>query len=237
MLVQQANGKVLLLPAWPAIWDADFKLHLEDEGVISGKVVDGKLVEWSISPRSREKDVVVYEPQGLSPQVTTTGPESAQIPANELDLRIGLDHSGSSRFMGQIGRATIFRGAINPETIAALAQSNREEKIQDGQAVTCALSPKVGDVLPFDHEQLGKTVSFEAWIKPADRESGRLFDKLTAGQRNGFLIDCWPRNSIRLIVGPAEKVYRDVLRPDQWQHIAVIIGPNHLEAYLDGKKL
>ena len=28
MLVQEAGGKILLLPAWPADWDADFKLHL-----------------------------------------------------------------------------------------------------------------------------------------------------------------------------------------------------------------
>ena len=28
MLVQEAGDKILLLPAWPADWDADFKLHL-----------------------------------------------------------------------------------------------------------------------------------------------------------------------------------------------------------------
>ena len=63
MLVQEAGDKILLLPAWPADWDADFKLHLARNTVISGKSEDGKLVEWNIKPATRKKDVVVYEPQ------------------------------------------------------------------------------------------------------------------------------------------------------------------------------
>ena len=34
MLVQEANGKILLLPAWPANWDADFKLHAAGQTTI-----------------------------------------------------------------------------------------------------------------------------------------------------------------------------------------------------------
>ncbi len=63
MLVQEADGKILLLPAWPADWDADFKLHLEQQTVISGKVVDGTLTDWTIEPSARKSDVVVYAPQ------------------------------------------------------------------------------------------------------------------------------------------------------------------------------
>ena len=36
MLVQEDAGKILLLPAWPAAWDADFKLRLTGGGVLSG---------------------------------------------------------------------------------------------------------------------------------------------------------------------------------------------------------
>ena len=63
MLVQEAGGKILLLPAWPAGWDADFKLHLAGKTVISGKVVGGKLTGWGITPSARRKDVVVCQPQ------------------------------------------------------------------------------------------------------------------------------------------------------------------------------
>jgi len=56
-------GKILLLPAWPADWDVDFKLHVDHHATIRGSVKNGKLLTWSISPASRTKDVVVCEIQ------------------------------------------------------------------------------------------------------------------------------------------------------------------------------
>jgi hypothetical protein len=66
MLVQEAGEKILLLPAWPADWDADFKLHVAQHTVISGRVKDGALMSWSIEPAARKRDVVVYQPQRVS---------------------------------------------------------------------------------------------------------------------------------------------------------------------------
>jgi len=66
MLVQEAGDKILLLPAWPADWDVDFKLHVAQNTVISGKVEDGKLTNWTIEPATRKKDVVVYKPQSAT---------------------------------------------------------------------------------------------------------------------------------------------------------------------------
>ena len=63
MLVQDTGDKILLLPAWPANWDADFKLHVSGETVICGKVIRGQLTEWSIEPATRKGDVTVYAPQ------------------------------------------------------------------------------------------------------------------------------------------------------------------------------
>ena len=63
MLVQEAGNKILLLPAWPAAWDADFKLHVARNTVIQGTVKDGALTQWSINPAARRSDVVVYRPQ------------------------------------------------------------------------------------------------------------------------------------------------------------------------------
>jgi hypothetical protein len=63
MLVQEAGDQILLLPAWPANWDADFKLHLSKQTTISAKVEDGELVEWTISPEDRRGDVRIYQPQ------------------------------------------------------------------------------------------------------------------------------------------------------------------------------
>ena len=63
MLVQEAGGQILLLPAWPADWDVDCKLHLSGGGTITAAVKDGKLIAWDIQPSSRRKDVVVSQPQ------------------------------------------------------------------------------------------------------------------------------------------------------------------------------
>lgn len=65
MLVQEAGDKILLLPAWPADWDVDFKLHLAHHTIISGKVENGALVKWDIEPAARKKDVLVHQPQAV----------------------------------------------------------------------------------------------------------------------------------------------------------------------------
>jgi len=85
MLVQEADEKILLLPAWPADWDVDFKLHLAQQTTIQGKVVDGKLIEWSIEPARRKQDVVVYKPQQV--------PVRPVVPHNNYPVRIGRDYS------------------------------------------------------------------------------------------------------------------------------------------------
>ncbi len=59
MLVQEGNGKIYLLPAWPTEWDVDFKLHLMHNAVLTGTVKEGKLVKWDCTPQSRKSDVVV----------------------------------------------------------------------------------------------------------------------------------------------------------------------------------
>ncbi len=68
MLIQESDGKILLLPAWPANWDVDFKQHVSGGAVISGKVVDGELVNWDIEPASRRNEVVVYQLQKSNKQ-------------------------------------------------------------------------------------------------------------------------------------------------------------------------
>jgi alpha-L-fucosidase 2 len=59
MLVQEAQGKILLFPAWPKEWDVDFKQFVSGGAVISGTVKDGKIVKWNIEPASRRSDVKV----------------------------------------------------------------------------------------------------------------------------------------------------------------------------------
>ncbi len=66
MLVQEAGDKILLLPAWPADWDADFKLHVTGSGIITGTIKDGKLIIWDMSPSARKSQVTVCAIQPIN---------------------------------------------------------------------------------------------------------------------------------------------------------------------------
>jgi len=228
MLVQEADGKILLLPAWPADWDVDFKLHLTAGAVIRGNVTDGKLTDWTVEPAARKKDVVVYEPQ--------RAPSRPAVPDNNHPLRIGVDQSGGNRFGGQIGRVTMFRGGLKPDAIRALAAGDRKQEMTSDSVTCCLLEPKIGDTLPIQAGDLHEEVSFEAWILPSENETGRILDKVTPGKDDGLLLDCWPKLSLRLIVDTHQDDFSGVLKPGVWQHVAVVIGKRKSDVYLNGEK-
>jgi hypothetical protein len=228
MLVQEAGEKILLLPAWPADWDADFRLHLAGGAVLSGTVKNGQLTGWNIIPASRAKDVVVGSPQ-------PAGPLGAVIPANDHPLRAGSDQTGANRFRGQIGRVTLFRGKLSAQTIQELAAGDRTQPVAAPRAAGCWLNPQPGDALPTTAEDFADGISLEAWIRPEDKESGRVLDKLTPGKNDGFLLDTWPSLSLRLIAGNRQKHFPDVLKPGVWQHVAVVIDRSIPRVYLNGQ--
>jgi hypothetical protein len=228
MLVQEAGEKIFLLPAWPADWDVDFKLHLARRTVLTGTVKDGKLVAWDIQPASRKKDVTVCKAQPGKPP----GPV---VPPNEYPLRAGSDQKGGNKFRGAIGRITMFRGKLKPEMIRELAAGDRTKPVASPQVVGSWLNPKAGDTLPTSAEDFAGAVSFEAWVRPAEKEAGRVLDKLTSGKNDGLLWDTFPGLSLRLICGSLSKHVRDILKPGVWQHIAVVLDRSAPRVYLDGK--
>lgn len=61
MLIQEAPGKILVLPAWPKGWDVNFKLHAMQNTTVSGVVKDGKIISLKVTPESRLKDVSAGE--------------------------------------------------------------------------------------------------------------------------------------------------------------------------------
>ncbi len=48
-----ANGKILLLPAWPKEWDVDFKLHAPHQTTVECSYRQGRVVKLSVTPSSR----------------------------------------------------------------------------------------------------------------------------------------------------------------------------------------
>ncbi|MCY2989464.1 MAG: hypothetical protein NTY19_16555, partial [Planctomycetota bacterium] len=157
------------------------------------------------------------------------------VPPNSHPLRAGSDQQGQNRFRGQIGRVTMFRGKVPPQMIQDLAAGDRSKPVESPQVVGCWLNPHPGDPLPTQAEDFSGAVSFEAWILPAEGESGRVLDKLTAGRDDGFLLDAWPKLSLRLIVGSQKRDFPDVLQVGVWQHVAVVIDRGISRVYLDGQ--
>lgn len=59
MLMQCAGRRILLLPAWPRDWTADFKLRAPFQTTVEGHVEQGKISHLKVTPSQRTKDVIV----------------------------------------------------------------------------------------------------------------------------------------------------------------------------------
>ena len=60
LMLMQCNGKqILLLPAWPRDWTADFKLNAPYKTVVEGHFENGRMTNLRVTPKSRTRDVVI----------------------------------------------------------------------------------------------------------------------------------------------------------------------------------
>jgi hypothetical protein len=59
MLLQTDGKKIILLPAWPKKWTAEFRLHSAENTVVEGRVEEGKLTRVRVWPKERQSDLVV----------------------------------------------------------------------------------------------------------------------------------------------------------------------------------
>ena len=64
--MQCESKKILLLPAWPAGWDVEFKLHAPLQTTVEGEFRDGKLLRLNVLPEARRGGVEI-----LMPELTT----------------------------------------------------------------------------------------------------------------------------------------------------------------------
>ena len=61
MLMQCDGKEILLLPAWPAGWEADFKLHAPYATTVRGSIRGGDVVDLVVTPAERLADVRVMK--------------------------------------------------------------------------------------------------------------------------------------------------------------------------------
>ncbi|HEY1196671.1 MAG TPA: hypothetical protein VGE71_21100, partial [Flavobacterium sp.] len=58
MLLQEADGKIYLFPAWPKEWNVHFKLHAKHNTTIEAELVNGELKVLKVVPEERKKDII-----------------------------------------------------------------------------------------------------------------------------------------------------------------------------------
>ncbi len=61
MLMQTIGDKIVLFPAWPKDWDADFKLHAPKNTTVKCSLENGEIVSLKVIPERRSKDVVLLD--------------------------------------------------------------------------------------------------------------------------------------------------------------------------------
>ena len=59
MLMQCEGDRIVLLPAWPRNWNAEFKLHAPKRTTVEARIEDGRLMDLKVIPESRRGDVEV----------------------------------------------------------------------------------------------------------------------------------------------------------------------------------
>lgn len=68
MLLQTDGRKILLLPAWPKEWNAQFKLNAPFNTIVEGRVEAGQLRDLVVTPPERRADVVDMSRSGEATQ-------------------------------------------------------------------------------------------------------------------------------------------------------------------------
>ena len=144
-------------------------------------------------------------------------------PSNTHPLRIGFDSGGGNRYRGELGRVSILSRALKDADLAALAATAPQQPLTASSDVLFTATNAVPQAIAAATNWLWpRSFTVEAWIRPEKLPGGgaRVFDKLTAGQRDGFLLDTYPGNSLRFIAGQHELTHAHAVPPGQWTHIA-----------------
>lgn len=72
MLMQCDGRKIMLLPAWPKDWNAEFKLNAPYKTTVQGRVVNGKITGLIVTPAERAKDLIIQQaPEPFDTEKTT----------------------------------------------------------------------------------------------------------------------------------------------------------------------
>jgi alpha-L-fucosidase 2 len=97
-----------------------------------------------------------------------------------------------------------------------------------------------------DHKRLTfrRGVTIEAWIRPTTGTAGRIVDKITPGGSDGFLLDTYPGDGLRFIVGtetlvaPFKSIPYSPSAASAWLHVAAVVDASGAAAlFANGRRV
>jgi len=178
---------------------------------------------WIVAKQSEPKKTTLMEP-------------------GEHPVRIGASQKGTERFEGKIARASIFNRALSEEAIAELARGGKKALQDQPGLLGCWVNVEAGKTIDaLKAAGRSESLTLEAWIQPEKLpgSGARILDKITPGGADGFLLDTYPGNSLRLVTRAGTLSKKNVLTPGQWHHVAAVIdgGDGRLKLFQNGQRV
>lgn len=186
-----------------------------------------------------------------------SAPASRRMTVTAGPLHLGADNRGDNRFRGVMRRARVWSRGLSPEEVAGEPPADGLLADWDLAAGADGLTV-VGDLgfgadgARFGGEgylrapanprfNLTEAVTLEVEIRAEAQPpgGGRLIDKAEAGTANGYLLDTYPGNSLRLITAWNVLTSRDALPVGRWVRVTATVdaAAGRQALYLDGRPI
>jgi hypothetical protein len=91
------------------------------------------------------------------------------------------------------------------------------------------------DVTRAPDLNVGEALTLAVWVNPSGKAGVRLIDKGPAGGSDGYLLDTYPANNLRVITNRFTLQAPSELPVDQWSHVAVTYRGGAARVYLNGQ--
>jgi len=155
------------------------------------------------------------------------GTSAVMVPDNDYAVHVGMDTSRGNPFVGEIGRVSIAGTALSPAAIKQLASTPSGDAVDLPGAVYSGIPGKRGPLADSSAWSFTKGLTVEAWIKPGrlPHGGGRILDKCRVAKAEGFVLDTFPGNSLRLITAARTVTHKANLPRDKWSHVAATADP------------
>jgi len=170
---------------------------------------------------------------------SASGRPRSIVPPSGHPIRIGIDQQGHNPFAGELGRVSVFQAPLADEAIGRLAGTDRARALSGEEALLFSSVPRAPTTMEnVETRSFDRGMTIEAWVKPDQlpASGARLVDRITPGGKDGFLLDTWPGNSLRFIVGDTVLQKENALPAKKWSHVAAVADPalGRLRLYVDG---